>query len=289
MSLLFDPAAWASLLTLTSLEIILGVDNIVVLSLLTNRLPAQDARRARSWGLLLALVLRLVLLSFISAIIRLTTPVLTAGGLTFSWRDLIMIAGGLFLIFKATEQIHGLIEARDKDPSRRPPAKARFAAVITQIALMDLVFSIDSIVTAVGLAQHIEVMAAAICIAIGIMYFAANVTANFIERHPALKMLALAFLILIGVVLVADGFGAHLPRAYIYFAMGFAALVEALNIWAGSATNASQTGQGRLPGQSLETGPVPRGHPAVASEPGATRSLLRAARMKALRRRSRRK
>jgi predicted tellurium resistance membrane protein TerC len=235
MHLLFDPAAWASLLTLTGLEIVLGVDNIVALSILTNKLPRQQARRARSAGLTLALILRLILLSAISTIIRLTAPLFTIGGMTFSWRDLILIAGGLFLISKATQEIHRVIEGRDEEP-HSARGKARFSAVISQIAVMDLIFSLDSIVTAVGLAQNIEVMAAAICIAVAIMYFAANVTGRFIERHPTLKMLALAFLILIGAVLVADGFGAHVPRVYIYFAMAFAGLVEALNIWAKHTT-----------------------------------------------------
>jgi predicted tellurium resistance membrane protein TerC len=231
MHLFFDPAAWASLLTLTGLEIVLGVDNIVILSILTARLPAQQARQARSAGLALALILRLILLSAISTVIGLTAPLFTFGAVTFSWRDLILIAGGLFLIFKATQEIHDEIEGRNEEPhsARR---RARFGAVISQIAVMDLIFSLDSIITAVGLAQDIEVMAAAICIAVAIMYFAANVTAGFIKRHPTLKMLALAFLILIGAVLVADGFGAQVSRVYIYFAMAFAGLVEGLNIWA---------------------------------------------------------
>jgi predicted tellurium resistance membrane protein TerC len=231
MELIFDPAAWASLLTLTALEIVLGVDNIVVLAILTSKLPKQEARRARSAGLALALALRIVLLSVISWITGLRTPIFTAGGTGFSGRDLILIGGGLFLILKATQEIHAEIEGEAKGPPHAQP-KARFAAVIAQIAAMDLIFSLDSIVTAVGLARDIEVMALAICIAVGIMYFAAKAASDFIERHPTLKMLALSFLILIGVVLVADGFGAYIPRIYIYFAMAFAGLVETLNIWA---------------------------------------------------------
>ncbi len=231
MELLLDPAAWASLVTLTSLEIVLGVDNIVVLALLTSSLPKREARRARSAGLGLALVLRILLLSVISWVTRLTAPVFAADGVEFSWRSLILMAGGLFLMVKAVQEIHSEIEGAEEKRSK-VPGKARFGAVISQIAIMDLVFSLDSIVTAVGLAQNIEVMAAAICIAVAIMYFAANVTGQFIERHPTLKMLALCFLILIGVVLVADGFGVHVPRIYIYFAMAFAGCVEALNIWA---------------------------------------------------------
>jgi predicted tellurium resistance membrane protein TerC len=231
MELIFDPAAWASLLTLTALEIVLGVDNIVVLAILTGKLPKREARRARSAGLALALALRIVLLSAISWMTRLSAPIFFAAGTGFSWRDLILIGGGLFLMLKATQEIHAEIEgeAKDSQPARIP---ARFGAVIAQIAAMDLIFSLDSIVTAVGLARDIEVMALAICIAVGIMYFAANTASDFIERHPTVKMLALCFLILIGVMLVADGFGAHIPRVYIYFAMTFAGLVEALNIWA---------------------------------------------------------
>jgi predicted tellurium resistance membrane protein TerC len=236
MELLFDPEAWASLITLTSLEIVLGVDNIVVLAMLTSSLPRQQARKARSAGLVLALVLRLLLLSAISWMTHLTAPAMTVAGTSLSWRGLILIAGGLFLMVKATQDIHAEIEGEDE----APPAvrgKARFGAVIAQIAVMDLIFSLDSIVTAVGLAREIEVMAAAICIAIAIMYFAANVTGDFIERHPTLKMLALCFLILIGAQLVAEGFGAEISKVYIYLAMGFAGAVESLNIWVKTAAN----------------------------------------------------
>lgn len=234
MELFLDPAAWASLITLTALEIVLGVDNIVVLSILTNRLPPRDARRARAIGLGLALALRLTLLSAISWITHLTYPVFAAAGQDFSWRDLILIGGGLFLMVKATQEIHAEIEGRPEEPGT-PQTKARFSAVISQIAIMDMVFSLDSIVTAVGLAQHIEVMAAAICIAIAVMYLSANAVGGFIKRHPTTKMLGLCFLILIGVALLADGFGLHIPRAYIYFAMAFAAVVEAFNVWAKGA------------------------------------------------------
>jgi predicted tellurium resistance membrane protein TerC len=239
MNYLLDPGVWASLLTLTSLEIVLGVDNIVVLSILTSRLPRAQAQKARRAGLAFALALRLVLLGSIFFIVKLTAPILSVGGFAFSWRDLILIAGGLFLMVKATQEIHGEIEGRYEDYAG--PVPARFRQAIAQIALMDLIFSIDSIVTAVGLAQDVAVMAAAVCIAVAAMYFAANITSRFIERHPTLKMLALAFLILIGSVLVADGFGVHLPRVYIYFAMGFAGCVEALNVWAKSNPNRAAT------------------------------------------------
>ncbi len=239
MELLFDPAAWASLITLTALEVVLGVDNIVVLSILTHALPPAEARRARSLGLGLALGLRLALLSAISWITRLTYPVFSAGGQDFSWRDLILIGGGLFLMVKATQEIHAEIEG-GKEHARTGSVKASFGAVISQIAIMDLVFSIDSIIMAVGLARDIEIMVAAICISIGIMYVAAEPVGAFIKRHPTTKMLALCFLILIGVALIADGFGLHIPRGYIYFAMAFAGVVEAFNIWAkGSAVRQS--------------------------------------------------
>jgi predicted tellurium resistance membrane protein TerC len=277
MELLLDPAAWASLVTLTALEIVLGVDNIVVLALLTSSLPKREARRARSAGLGLALVLRLLLLSAISWMTRLTAPVFAAGGLEFSWRSLILMGGGLFLMVKAVQEIHAEIEGAEED-RLSAPGKARFSAVIMQIAIMDLIFSLDSIVTAVGLAQNIEVMAAAICIAIAMMYFAANVTGEFIERHPTLKMLALCFLILIGTVLVADGFGVHVPRVYIYFAMAFAGCVEALNIWAKTRANAMSNGtaaQSRT-GQQARAGKSP-GVPANLSTAQKNEMRLRAA------------
>ena len=236
MELLFDPAAWASLITLTALEIVLGIDNIVVLSILTHALPQREARRARAVGLGLALVLRLALLSAVSWMTRLTYPVFSAAGHDFSWRDLILIAGGLFLMAKAIQEIHAEIEGR-QTKAAAPAAKARFGAVIAQIAAMDLVFSLDSIITAVGLARDIEIMAAAICISVAIMYAAAQPVGGFIKRHPTTKMLGLCFLILIGVALLADGFGVHIPRGYLYFAMAFAGVVEAFNIWAkGSAS-----------------------------------------------------
>ncbi len=248
MELLFDPTTWASLITLTALEIVLGIDNIVVLSILTHALPRREAQRARAVGLGLALGLRLILLSAISWITRLTYPVFSAAGQDFSWRDLILIAGGLFLMVKAIQEIHAEIEGR-KELSGNPQPKAGFGAVIFQIAVMDLVFSLDSIITAVGLARDIEVMAAAICIAIGVMYFAAQPVGEFIKRHPTTKMLGLCFLILIAVALIADGFGLHIPRGYIYFAMAFAGLVEAFNIWANSA---SQRGRQLAPSAKEE-------------------------------------
>ncbi|MBT3070841.1 TerC family protein [Rhodomicrobium sp. Az07] len=230
MELLLDPAVWVSLVTLTALEIVLGIDNIVVLSILTQRLPPEQARQARAIGLGLALVLRILMLFAISWIIQLTYPVFSVVEREFSWRDMIMIGGGLFLLVKATQEIHASVEGDGH--ASDTTAKASYGAVIAQIALMDAVFSLDSIIMAVGLAQHIEVMVAAVCIAIAVMFLAANPVAEFIKRHPTTKMLGLAFLFLIGVALIADGFEVHIPRGYIYFAMGFAAVIEAFNIWA---------------------------------------------------------
>jgi len=243
VELLLDPSVWAALVTLTALEIVLGIDNIVVLSILTQRLQPDQARQARAIGLSLALVLRIAMLFAISWIIHLTYPVFSAAGREFSWRDLIMIGGGLFLLIKATQEIHASIEGDEH--ANAATAKASYSAVIAQIAVMDMVFSLDSIIMAVGLAQHIEVMVAAVCIAIAVMFLAANPVAEFIKRHPTTKMLGLAFLFLIGVALIADGFEVHIPRGYIYFAMGFAALVEAFNIWAKARRERSVPASGR--------------------------------------------
>jgi predicted tellurium resistance membrane protein TerC len=241
MDLLFQPDAWISLVTLAALEIILGIDNIVVLSVITSSLEEHSARQAQRIGLGMALAFRIVLLFFISWMTRLTAPVFTVAGQDFSWRDLILIGGGLFLMIKATQEVHAEIEGTHRE--RKHASKRGFAAAIFQIAIMDVIFSLDSVITAVGMAQHIEVMIAAICIAIGVMYFAAGTVGGFIKRHPTTKMLALCFLILIGVALVADGLGFHIPRGYIYFAMAFAALVETFNVWAkpkaGAASGAS--------------------------------------------------
>lgn len=231
IELLIDPTVWVSLATLTVMEIVLGIDNIVFLSVLVAGLPKQAADRARKLGLALALVFRILLLLVISWIIGLTRPLFEVFGQGFSWRDLILMAGGLFLIYKATHEIHGEIE----DPEMTKPADmadAAFTAVVFQIVLVDAVFSIDSIVTAIGMAQHVEVMIAAVIIAMGIMYVASGPIAGFVHRHPTTKMLALAFLILIGVTLLADGLGFHVPKGYIYSAMAFSVVVEGFNILA---------------------------------------------------------
>jgi predicted tellurium resistance membrane protein TerC len=231
MHLLTDPNAWAALLTLTALEIVLGIDNVVFLSVLTARLPAAMAHRARQVGLSLALIFRILLLFALTALVRLRYPVVTILGNEISWHDIILIGGGLFLIAKSTHEIHNEIEPNEDAAPASATPKA-FTFVIVQIIAVDLVFSIDSIVTAIGMAQDIEVMVAAVIIAVAVMYVAAGAVGAFIAEHPTTKMLALAFLLLIGVALVADGFDFHIPRGYIYSAMVFAGAVEAFNVLA---------------------------------------------------------
>jgi predicted tellurium resistance membrane protein TerC len=228
LDLLFEASAWASLLTLTAMEIVLGIDNIVFISVLVSRLPAVEARRARQIGLALALVFRILLLLILSWLIGLTEPVVTIFGKGLSWRDLILLAGGLFLIYKATHEIHQGVEGGHHDTASA--VKASFTAIVAQIIVIDMVFSVDSIVTAIGMAEHVEVMILAVVIAMGVMYLASGAIAGFIERHPTTKMLALAFLLMIGIALVADGLGFHIPRGYIYTAMAFSAFVEILNV-----------------------------------------------------------
>lgn len=229
LDFLADPSTWVALLTLTVLEIVLGVDNVVFLSVLVSRLPDEMARRARQIGLALALGFRIVALLVLSWLIGLTQPVVTILGHDISWKDLVLLAGGLFLIYKATREMHDAVE----EGGERPPAaisKGSFVSVIIQIVLIDVVFSIDSIVTAIGMAQSVEVMIAAVVIAVGIMYLASGTVAGFIARHPTTKMLALAFLLLIGLTLATDGLGFHIDKGYIYAAMAFATAVEAVNI-----------------------------------------------------------
>jgi predicted tellurium resistance membrane protein TerC len=231
IGLLTSPEAWAALLTLTALEIVLGIDNVIFLSVIVSRIPAQQAKRARQIGLALALVFRLLLLSLLVWLIGLTQAVLTVKGLAFSWRDIILIGGGLFLIGKATHEIHGEVEGRNEASDDTPKAGA-FFWVIVQIIIIDLVFSLDSIITAIGMAQDLAIMIAAVVIACVVMYVSSGPVARFVAEHPTTKMLALAFLVLIGVALVADGFQFHIPRGYIYFAIAFSALVEAFNVLA---------------------------------------------------------
>ncbi len=231
MELLSDPAVWAAFATLTVMEVVLGIDNIVFISVLVSRLPKDQADNARRLGLGLALIFRIALLLIISWIIGLDTHLFELFGHSFSWKDLILLGGGLFLIYKATHEMHAEIEEPHGE-DLKSTAKAAFSAIIAQIIVIDMVFSIDSIITAVGMAQHVEVMIAAVIVAVGLMFIASGPIAGFVARHPTTKMLALAFLLLIGVSLVADGLGFHIEKGYIYAAMGFAVLVEAVNIFA---------------------------------------------------------
>lgn len=237
LELLADPNTWASLATLTLMEIILGVDNIVFISVLVSKLPKDQARFARQIGLSLALVFRILLLLVLSWLIGLTQPLFEIYGHAYSWRDIILFAGGAFLIYKATTEIHEEIED-PHDPTAQDAVGMALTAVVAQIVVIDAVFSIDSIVTAIGMAEHVEVMIVAVIIAVAIMYAASSSIAAFIEHHPTTKMLALAFLILIGVSLVADAIGFHIPKGYIYASMGFAILVEGINITASARRKA---------------------------------------------------
>jgi predicted tellurium resistance membrane protein TerC len=225
---MMTPEGWAALVTLAAMEIVLGIDNVVFISVLVAKLPPEQAERARKLGLLMALGFRIGLLFTITSIMKLNQPVLTLFGNAFSWRDLILLAGGLFLIAKATHEIHAEIEGDGHADAARKPKL--FLAAIAQIAVIDLVFSIDSIVTAIGMVQDVSIMVVAVIISMAVMYLAAGAVSRFIKAHPTTKTLALSFLILIGVALCADAFGAHIPRGYIYFAMAFSASVEAVNI-----------------------------------------------------------
>jgi len=244
MDLLTSPEAWAAFVTLSVMEVVLGIDNVIFISLLVGKLQEPAATRARRIGLALAFLFRVVLLLGISWIIGLTAPVFTIpfeitlahGERLFdpaiSWRDIILAGGGLFLLVKATREIHGEIEHDEESFGGKVKVGATFAAIVAQVVVIDLVFSIDSILTAVGMADDVEVMVAAVFVAIALMYAASGPIADFVKRNPTTKMLALAFLLLIGVALIADGLGFHIPRAYIYFAMAFAAVVEVFNVLA---------------------------------------------------------
>jgi predicted tellurium resistance membrane protein TerC len=245
LELLYDPNVWAAFLTLTAMEIVLGIDNIVFISVLVSRLPKEQADRARKLGLALALIFRILLLLVISWIISLTQPAFDIMGFAPSWKDLILIAGGAFLVYKATHEMHAEIEEpHEEEDNLKKQASMAFAAIISQIIVIDLVFSIDSIVTAVGMADQVEVMIAAVIVAVGVMFVASGPVADFVAKHPTTKMLALAFLLLIGTSLVADGLGFHIPKGYIYAAMGFSVLVEAINIIAKERRN-RRSGAGR--------------------------------------------
>lgn len=227
--LLVSPEAWAALVTLIVLEVVLGIDNLIFISILTNRLPRQHRNRARIIGLSGALLLRLLLLTIVAWIVTLTYPVFEIFGHGFSWKDMILIAGGLFLVWKATREIHDAVDPHE-DATGSPRAVAGIGTTIFQILLLDLVFSIDSIVTAVGMTDHLPIMFAAVIFAVALMMIAAKPLAEFIEANPTIVMLALGFLLMIGMVLIADGSGVHVPRGYIYTAMAFSAFIEILNM-----------------------------------------------------------
>jgi predicted tellurium resistance membrane protein TerC len=229
VDLLTSPDAWIALLTLTALEIVLGIDNVIFISILSDRLPPEQRRKARLLGLSLAMFMRIGLLLTINWIANLTEPLFEIASKEFSGRDLIMLGGGLFLIYKAVTEIHAKLEG-DAEHINASGKFASFSGVIVQILLLDIVFSLDSVITAVGMAEDIEVMVAAVVIAVGVMLVASGPLSSFVSRHPTVKMLALSFLLLIGTTLVAEGWGFHISKAYIYSAMAFAVLVEILNL-----------------------------------------------------------
>ena len=239
LPLLSDPAAWAALVTLVVMEVVLGIDNLIFISILSNKLPPEHRQRVRRIGIGLALVMRLALLSIIAWLVGLIQPVFTVMGNEFSWKDLILIAGGLFLIWKATKEIHHTV---DPTPShdvldKKDVMISNAGSAIVQIIILDLVFSIDSILTAVGMTEHLPIMVVAVLAAVTVMLLAADPLANFIAKNPTVVMLALGFLLMIGLVLIADGFGFHVPKGYIYAAMAFSAGVEALNMMGRAATS----------------------------------------------------
>ncbi|MGV1769956.1 TerC family protein [Agrobacterium vitis] len=230
--LLSDPAAWIALVTLIIMEVVLGIDNLVFISILTNKLPEGQRDKARKIGIGLALVMRLGLLGTVAWIVQLTTPVFTLFGHGFSWKDMILIAGGLFLVWKATKEIHHSVDPVDKEGDFIGTATTTMGAAIGQILLLDLVFSVDSIITAVGMTEHVVIMVIAVVFAVTVMLLAANPLGRFIEKNPTVVMLALGFLMMIGMTLIADGMGFHVPKGYLYAAMAFSALVEGLNMMA---------------------------------------------------------
>ncbi|ENY71911.1 TerC family protein [Aeromonas diversa] len=227
---ILDPSAWVALATLTLLEIVLGIDNIIFISILVGRLPEAQRQRARVLGLGLAMGTRILLLLSLAWVMRLTAPIFTVLGEAISGRDLILLLGGLFLIAKSTHEIHHTMEGAQEGESGMARASASFAATLIQIAILDIVFSLDSVITAVGMADHVPVMVIAIIIAVGIMMVAAKPIGDFVDQHPTLKMLALSFLVLVGFALMAEGLDLHIPKGYIYFAMAFSMTVEMINI-----------------------------------------------------------
>jgi predicted tellurium resistance membrane protein TerC len=228
MEILADPQVWLAFATLTALEIVLGIDNIIFISILVARLPKEQQPKGRTIGLALAMITRILLLLSITWVMGLSADLFTVAGQGISGRDIILIGGGLFLLAKSTLEIHTSLEGEEHQ--REAKGRATFFSVITQIAIIDIVFSLDSVITAVGMADHVEVMIAAVVVAVLVMMFLAGPISDFVDRHPTIKMLALSFLILIGVALVGEGFGFHIPKGYVYFAMAFSVIVEMLNI-----------------------------------------------------------
>ena len=225
------PEGWIALFTLVAMEVVLGIDNLIFISILSNKLPEKDRARARRLGIGAALIMRLLLLATISWITQLTTPVFTAIGHSFTWKDLILIGGGLFLVWKATKEIHHTVDPTDgKEHMMETTATLTVGSAIFQILLLDLVFSVDSIITAVGMTDHIAIMYIAVIVAVAVMLLAADPLSKFIQANPSIVMLALSFLLMIGMTLIADGMGFHVPKGYVYAAMGFSALVEVLNM-----------------------------------------------------------
>jgi len=240
-----DPTAIIALLTLIVMEIVLGIDNLIFVSILSNKLPEHQRKTGRMIGISLAMVLRLVLLSLIAIIVSLTTPLFTIFDHAFSWRDIIMLSGGAFLVWKATTEIHHHMQGEEDAEDGTGKVVAGFGAVIFQILLLDLVFSIDSIITAVGMTDQVVIMVIAVVVSVGIMLVAANPLSEFISRNPTVVMLALSFLLMIGMTLVADGFGFHVPKGYIYAAMAFSALVETLNLLARRMRKGNRTAKAK--------------------------------------------
>jgi predicted tellurium resistance membrane protein TerC len=249
MNFLLDPELWASLITLTTLEIVLGVDNLVFIAIVANRLPPEQRDKARKLGLALALIMRLGLLASISWIMGLVEPLFSLFGRAFSWRDIILLLGGLFLLYKGTHEIHAQVEGDDTESHGQALSKERatMTGVIAQIMVLDIVFSLDSVITAVGMVNNVWVMAAAIVIAVIVMLVASAPLANFVNRHPTVRMLALGFLLLVGMMLMADGFGFHIPKGYIYAAIGFSIIIEILNLWAAGRRRKTKPGVAQKP------------------------------------------
>ena len=263
MAWLHDPNGWIGLLTLTLLEIVLGIDNIVFISIVAGKLPPAQQRPAWRWGLALALIPRMALLAFIEVLLHLTRPIFTIVGssteanpLSFSGKDLILIAGGLFLVYKATREIHGKLEGDEEAVEAGRAGSRHFGAVLLQIMLLNMVFSIDSVVTAIGMVDNVTIMAGAVVLATLAMIVVAQPVGEFVDRHPTVKMLALSFLVLIGANLIAEGFGQHIPKGYTYFAMAFSMLVELVNL---RARKAPATAAVKL--HELHASPMPAGPP----------------------------